>query len=102
MAVRCVALQREIGRDATGRHVGSQLVRAATSAGANYEEARRAQSRADFVHKVALAAKEMGEVVYWLRLCLRLRVTPDAALANEANELVAILVASAKTARARL
>jgi len=102
LAVGCVGLSRAISRDVTGRHIGQQLVRAVTSAGANYEEARRAQSRADFVHKVAVAAKEMGETVYWLRLSLRLRVRMDPSLADEANQLLAILVASARTARQRL
>jgi four helix bundle protein len=102
LAVRCVVLAREISRDMPGRHIGQQLVRAVTSAGANYEEARRAQSRPDFVHKVAIAAKEMGETLYWLRLSLRLRMRTDPKLADEANELLAILVASTKTARSRL
>jgi four helix bundle protein len=80
-----------------------QAFRAATSAGANYQEARRAESRADFVHKVGLAAKELGETLYWLQLVTRLRHMPNAtsALVREADELVAILVASGRTARAR-
>ena len=52
-------------------HVYRQLVRSATAGGANYEEARCAESRADFVHKVRIAAKEMREAQYWLKLLLR-------------------------------
>ena len=81
-----------------------QLTRSATSGGANYEEARCAESRADFAHKVLVAAKEVGESVYWLRLTQRTRLscsTDLGALIGEGRELVAILKASAKTARAR-
>ena len=82
------------------RHVAHQLVRSVTSAGANYQEARHAESRADFVHKVAVAAKELGETLYWLRLFDKLGTLTDAALLRETDELIAILVASARTARA--
>ena len=44
-----------------GRHISSQLGRSGTAPGAHYEEARRGESRADFVHKIRLAAKEAGE-----------------------------------------
>ena len=85
-----------------GRHVGSQLVRSATSAGANYEEARSAESRADFIHKILLAAKESRESRYWLDLARRANLLDDDVepLRREAGELAAILAASAKTARA--
>jgi four helix bundle protein len=78
------------------------MVRSATSAGANYEEARHAESRADFVHKVCLAAKELGEALYWLRLMDKLALLrAEPTIQREADELIAILVASARTARAR-
>ena len=83
------------------RHVGLQLVRAVTSSGANYQEARHAESRADFVHKVGVAAKELAEALYWLELLGELRLPLDTAqLAREADELIAILVSSGRTARA--
>ena len=68
LAATIVRLTRKLPRDVGGRHVGSQLVRSATSAGANYEEARAAESRADFIHKVRVAAKEMRETIFWLSL----------------------------------
>jgi four helix bundle protein len=82
------------------RHLGLQLIRSVTSAGANYQEARRAESRADSVHKIGVAAKELGETLYWLRLTEKL-TSPGGLLhaLREADELVAILVASARTAR---
>ncbi|MFZ4786381.1 MAG: four helix bundle protein [Flavobacteriales bacterium] len=48
--------------------LGSQLFRSATSIGANYEEASSAISKADFISKVSISAKEASETLYWLRL----------------------------------
>jgi four helix bundle protein len=78
-----------------------QLIRAATGAGANYEEARAAESRADFIHKVGIAAKEMREAHYWLSLIGHSGWFRDdvSKVIREAAELVAILGASARTAR---
>jgi len=47
------------------RHIGLQLARSATSAGANYEEACGAESRADFIHKLQIVLKELRESLYW-------------------------------------
>jgi four helix bundle protein len=89
--------------DPAARNAAVQLGRCASSPGANYAEARAAQSRADFVHKVTIAAKEMRETSYWLALVhragwLKKDVLP---LVREAEELTAILAASARTARGR-
>ena len=91
----------KLPKNATGRHVMTQLVRAASGGGSNYEEARAAESRADFVHKVAIAAKEAREALYWLRLIDRAKLceVSVAALVGEANELVAILTSSVRTAK---
>ena len=102
LAAVVVRLVEALPKRAVTRHIGLQIVRAATSAGANYEEGRHAQSRADFVHKVGLAAKELGEALYWLRLLDKLALLRgEPTLQREADELIAILVASARTARAR-
>lgn len=98
-------LMPRLPKTESARHIGKQLLRASTSAGANYEEARSAESCADFIHKVSLAAKEAREATYWLRLVRRLKLLEHAdrsALCDEGNELVAILTASAKTARRNL
>jgi len=50
------------------------LLRAGTSIGANYREANRAQSRNDFIHKIALVEKEAGETQYWLEIFEELRM----------------------------
>ncbi len=77
-----------------------QLARCATSSAANYAEARSAESRRDFVHKMQLCLKELRETSVWLELLDRLDRAHDVgSLQRECNELTAIFVASIKTAR---
>lgn len=88
--------------DGASQHVAKQLWRATTSGGANYEEARGAESRADFVHKIRVATKELREACYWLRVVQRSNWIPPRAadgLVDEIDQLVAIFVASARTAK---
>ncbi|HUJ62877.1 MAG TPA: four helix bundle protein [Kofleriaceae bacterium] len=84
------------------RHLAQQLARAGTAAGANYEGARAAESRADFIHNVLLATKELREALYWLRLARAANLVPvplvERAI-DEADQLTRILGASARTAR---
>ena len=51
--------------------IAKQLLRSATSIGANVFEAQNAESKADFIHKMKIAAKESSETLYWLILCER-------------------------------
>ena len=91
--------------DAASKHVAKQLWRAATGGGANYEEARGAESRADLVHKVRVATKELREAYDWLRVVQRSNWLPPGAadrLVDEVDQLVAILVASARTAKSSI
>ncbi len=91
--------------DPRSKHVASQLWRAVTGAGANYEEARGAESLADFVHKVRIATKELRETQYWLRVVQRSTWVSSYrtdALIGETDQLIAIFVASARTAKSRL
>ena len=80
-----------------------QLIRSATSTAANYRSAQRAKSKADFINKLGTAEEEADESLLWLE-CLAELATRDHAeltrLLKEADELVAILTASRKTARA--
>jgi len=69
-----------------GRNIGGQLFRAGTSVGANYEEARGAQSRADFVHKLQIVLKEIREAKYWLRLIQRSDILSGKELEDAINE----------------
>lgn len=67
----------------TGRHLGKQLLRSGTSVGANYEEARGAESKADFLHKLQIVLKEIRESMYWLKLAERSKIL-STKLSNEA------------------
>jgi four helix bundle protein len=77
-----------------------QLVRATTSAAANYAEACAAESRRDFVHKMQICLKELRETGVWLEILRRVS-PPDEleALLRECHELTAIFVSSIRTAR---
>ena len=82
--------------------LGRQLVRSATSIGANYREAQRGESKADFIHKVALCEKEASESCYWLDLCATGKVGQEskaASLMAEAEALLAIFLTIGKRAK---
>jgi four helix bundle protein len=100
---RVLRLCRTFPEDFAGKHVARQLIRCSSGGGSNYEEARGAESLADFIHKVAVARKETRESLYWLRLAdPELVQGPEiTALIQEASELAAILTSSVKTASAR-
>jgi four helix bundle protein len=59
-------------------NLGNQLFRSGTSIGANIIEAQNAESNADFIHKLKIAAKEADETEYWLLLCKYSKSYPDA------------------------
>ncbi|WP_447968267.1 four helix bundle protein [Nitrospira sp. M1] len=59
--VSIIALSSQMWRSAVGRHIGFQLLRSATSSGANYEEACGAESKADFIYKMHIVLKELRE-----------------------------------------
>jgi four helix bundle protein len=84
--------------------LGHQLLKSGTSVGANYREAVRAQSRDEFIHKISICEKEAAETEYWLELFVESNVVPSAScspLLTEIRELLAIFVASGKTAKSR-
>lgn len=83
--------------------IGNQLLRSATSVGANYRAACRARSRAEFVARIGVALEEADESCFWLELLLDGGLSTSGsirALLSEANELCAILAASSITAKA--
>lgn len=91
-AVRVIRLVMALPKSVVGRHVSGQLVRAGTSAGANYEEARGGQSRPDFIHKLAIAWRETRESCYWLRLIQRAQLIKPTRLDRLLNEGVAAIL----------
>jgi four helix bundle protein len=84
------------------RHIAGQLVRSATSPAPNYEEACAAESRADFVHKLAICLKELRESRCWIRLIIRTEMLPEQRvgdLLDECNQLSSIIAQSIVTAK---
>ena len=67
-ALRIIAFVASLPRGRIGDVIGYQLLKAGTSVGANYREANSAESRNDFIHKVAIVEKESSESRYWLEL----------------------------------
>ena len=103
-AVRLVKLVDSLPNGITGRHIAVQLFRSGTSAGANYEEARGAESKADFTHKLGIALKEIKESRFRLELVHRaeiLRPNRVKPLLDECSELCAIIGKSVMTAKKR-
>ena len=104
-ALRVMSLVRALPPRQEGRVIGNQILRSATSVGANYRAACRARSKADFVSKIRVVEEESDECAFWLELIIEdnllesSRVLP---LLEEANELTAIFAASQKTASRRL
>jgi four helix bundle protein len=85
--------------------MGKQLLRSGTSVGANYRASCRARSPAEFVAKMGIVEEEADESAYWMELLIESGLVPERRLKDllaEANELVAITVASIRTARKRI
>ena len=91
---------RKMPNDIAGAHVSRQLFRSATSPAANYAEARDAESRRDFAHKMQICLKELRETSVWLRVADRLGLDGARELIDECNELLSIFVTSVKTVKA--
>ena len=94
----CFALQAA-PRDSITDHFVAQLLRCATSPASNYAEARAAESRRDFIHKMQICLKELRETDIWLRFLSGLTSLEWSPLRKECSELTAIFVASLRTAR---
>jgi four helix bundle protein len=105
-ALRAIRLYQYLQkqRDSAGWIIGKQYLRAATSIGANIEEAQASESRADLVHKVGVAQKEARECLFWLRLLADSRIISNSRLkplTNETDELIAVITAIVVTTKSR-
>jgi four helix bundle protein len=101
-ALKVIRLVDTFPKSTAGNVVGKQLIRAATSVGANYRAVCRARSRAEFIAKMGIVIEEADEALYWMELSEETGFVKSQsliALKNESNELVAIFVASSKTAK---
>ena len=101
-AVRIIKVSDALPDSPAGRHISRQLLRSGTSPAPNYAEARGAESRADFVHKLKISLKELNESCVWLRMAARADLMKAELLAdiiNENQQLCRIINASVKTAK---
>jgi len=101
-ALAVVALVEDLPAGRTADVIGKQLLRSGTSVGANYRAACRARSRREFIAKMGIVEEEADESQFWLDLLIARGATDtDRALAlrHEASQIVAITVASIRTAR---
>ncbi len=101
--VRIIKVGNVLPKTGAGKHISDQLLRCGTAAAPHYAEARGSESRADFVHKLKIALKELNECSVWLRMVCRaklLRPSRLAGLLAENQQLCRILNASITTAKA--
>jgi len=104
-ALRVLKLTAALPKTIEGRAIANQLVRSGTSVAANHRTACRARSRNEFVAKLGIVLEEADETQLWLELVIAGKLLPAKQvqpLLDEASELVAIFVASRKSATANL
>ena len=104
-ALRVMKLVDVLPNTVSGRAIANQVVRAGTSVGANYRAACLGRSKAEFIAKLGVVVEEADECEYWLELIMEANLLPEGEvrlLRQEAHELAAIFVASARTAKSSI
>ena len=103
-AIDVIRLYGGLPHSTVAQVLGRQLLRSGTSVGAQYREAMRAKSIADFVSKIEGSLQEIEETRYWLDLLVESETVPPSAMTavkSEASQLIAMFVASVRTAKRR-
>jgi four helix bundle protein len=103
-ALQVIHLYAALPKSVVAQTLGKQLLRSGTSVGAHYREGTRSRSHAEFVSKLEGALQELEESRYWLELLEAERLVPEATLAplaQETDELTAMIIASVRTVKAR-
>ena len=103
-ALRIIKMFSSLPKTTQAQVMGKQVLRSGTSLGANYREAHRARSKAEFISCAGISLREIEETAYWLELLVRSNtVTANllAPLRQECEELTAILVTIIKNAKTR-
>lgn len=98
-AIEIIKLSASLPNSPEGRVIRNQVTKSGTSIGANYREANRSRSKADFTNKIKICESEASETIYWLKLIEELNWTePDKIkqLKKEANEILAIFTSVGK------
>jgi four helix bundle protein len=105
LGLQVIELVESLPKSRAADVIGRQLLRCATSVGANYRAACRGKSTADVLAKLAIVEEEADETLYWLELLVESGTVDEnriAELIKETNEITAMIVASIKTLRGRL
>jgi len=103
-ALRVIKLVNALPKTTAGFVIGKQLMKSGTSVGANYRAVCRARSRAEFLSKIAIVIEEADESAFWLEIIIESKLMQAglvAPLLNEADEIIAIMVASRITASSK-
>ena len=101
-ALRVIRLYSALPKTTVAQVLGRQLLRSGTSVGAQYREANRGKSTADFISKIEGALQELDETAYWLELLAESKTGSTAdipGLMNETEELISIFVTVVKSAK---
>ena len=101
-AVRVIRMYSALPKDAVSQVLGKQVLRSGTSVGANYREASRGRSKAEFVAKIGDCLKEIAETEYWLELLVDAGSAATgkmAPLLDETRQLIAIFTTIDKNAK---
>ena len=104
-ALRVVKLYKHLLTEHKEYVLSKQVLRSGTSIGANIEEAKHAQSKLDFIHKLSIAQKEASETNYWIRLLYKSEFLNEKlaiSLINDCDEIQRMLTSSIKTSKANL
>ena len=104
-SIRIINLYKHLCKTKMEYVLSKQLLRSGTSIGANIREARFAQSKIDFIHKMSIALKEANETLYWLELLNKteyLNVTEFNNLYNDCDELLRMLHATVLTSKKKI
>jgi four helix bundle protein len=102
-ALRIIRLSAALPNSREAEVLGRQLLKAGTSVGANYREALRASSRRHFISNLEICLREGDEAIYWLELLADSEIVSASRLndlIDECNQLVAILTATVRSAKA--
>jgi four helix bundle protein len=104
-ALRVIRMFSALPKTTEARVLGRQLLRSGTSVGANYREAQRARSRAEFIAKIGDCLKELDESAYWLELLSDGGIVASeklSALRDECDQLLAIFTTISKNSKSSL
>jgi len=102
-ALRIIRMIRVLPDNREANVIGKQILRSATGMAANYRAAGLARSKAEFISRIGVVLEEADETVFWLELLCESGLLPEAKLQPllaEGNQLVAIFLASRRTAKA--